>query len=333
VTNRSREPAEVHRFRVDEAPDDRLDAYLADRFRLSRSRVALLVDEGLVRVNGSRTRKSLRLGVGDEVEVRIPAPPPTSVVPESIPIEVEYEDEHLAVVDKPAGMVVHPAAGHPTGTLVNALLHRLGGLSSLGEPLRPGIVHRLDKDTSGLMVVARTDEAHGKLARAIARREIHRGYLAAAWGHVSEDDFQVDRPIARDPKNRKRMAVVEAGRPALTHFRRLERWNAADLLAVRLHTGRTHQIRVHLRHLGHPVVGDPIYGRQWERGLLGAQGRWGEELNRRSGRLFLHAARLAFVHPATGRKLSFTSPLPAPLDEAVDWARGERPEGGGGGQG
>jgi 23S rRNA pseudouridine1911/1915/1917 synthase len=321
VTSRGRPTAELHRIRVDEDPDDRLDAYLADRLRLSRSRVAELIGSGMVKVNEASARKSRRLRAGDVVEVTVPAPPPTSVVPESIPIDVVYEDEHLAVVDKPAGMVVHPAAGHPGGTLVNGLLQRFGALSSIGEPFRPGIVHRLDKDTSGLMVVARTDEAHGTLSRAIARREIRRGYLAAAWGHVREDEFAVDQPIARDPKHRQRMAVVEAGRPSLTRFRLLERWRAADLLAVRLHTGRTHQIRVHLRFLGHPVVGDPIYGQNWQRGMLGAGGRWAEEFDRQVGRLFLHAARLAFLHPVTQEELSFTSPLPERLRSALEWAR------------
>lgn len=328
MTNRSREPAEVHRFRVDDEPVDRLDAHLADRLRLSRNRVAELIDGGLVRVNGSPTRKSRRLRAGDEVEVTVPAAPPTAVASESIRVEIVYEDDHLAVVDKRAGMVVHPAAGHRSGTLVNALLHRLGSLSSIGEPNRPGIVHRLDKDTSGLMVVARTDDAHRLLARAIARREVRRGYLAAAWGHVPADEFTVDRPIARDPKHRQRMAVVETGRPSLTRFRRLERWRAADLLAIRLHTGRTHQIRVHLRSLGHPVVCDPIYGPHWERGLLGAGGRWAAELDRRAGRLFLHAARLSFVHPATQREMSFTSSFPERLQAAVEWARTAGGQGG-----
>lgn len=321
MTNRSRQPAEVHLFRVDEDRDDRLDAYLADRLHLSRSRVAELVSNGLVFVNGSLTRKSHRLRAGDEVEVTVPAPTPTAVDPEAIPIEIVYHDEHLAVVDKQAGLVVHPAVGHRSGTLVNALLHRLGSLASIGEPDRPGIVHRLDKDTSGLMVVARTDEAHGGLTGAIARREVRRGYLAAAWGHVQEDEFAVDRPIARDPRQRQRMAIVESGRPSLTHFRRLERWRSADLLAIRLHTGRTHQIRVHLRSLGHPVVGDPVYGHRWEKGLIGAGGRWADEFDRRVGRLFLHAARLAFLHPVSGKEMNFTSPLPEPLAAAVEWAR------------
>ncbi len=321
MTSWSRQPAEVHRFRVDGETDDRLDAHLADRLRLSRSRIAELVTDGLVRVNGSPARKSQRLREGDEVEVTVPAAPPTAVTPEALPLEIVYEDDHLAVVNKRAGMVVHPAVGHRNGTLVNALLHHLGSLSSLGEPDRPGIVHRLDKDTSGLVVVARTDDAHRRLAGAIARREVRRGYLAAAWGHVPADEFTVDRPIARDPKQRQRMAVVETGRPSVTHFRRLESWRAADLFAVRLHTGRTHQIRVHLRSIGHPVVSDPIYGPHWERGLVGAGGRWAGELDRRAGRLFLHAARLSFVHPVTRTEMNFTSSLPEDLQAAVEWAR------------
>jgi len=322
VRNRSQEPVEVHRFRIEEDLDDRLDAYLADRLRLSRNRVAELIDTDHVRVNDSPVRKSRRIRLGDRVEVRVPPSPPTEVIPEPLSIEIVYEDDDLVVVNKSAGMVVHPAVGHRSGTLVNGLLHRLGSLSTIGEPDRPGIVHRLDKDTSGLMVVARRDEAHRMLARAISSREVQRGYVAAVWGHVRSDEFTVDRPIARDPKNRQRMAVVDGGRPSVTHVRRLEHWRAADLLAVRLQTGRTHQIRVHLRALGHPVVGDPLYGDRWERGLLGAGGRWAAELNRRAGRLFLHAARLSFRHPSTGDELSFISQLPDGLQAAVEWARG-----------
>lgn len=322
ATSRRPKAADVHRFRMDEDVDDRLDAYLADRFRLSRNRVAEMIDAGLVKVDGAAARKSRRPKRGEQIELRIPPPPAVTVTPEPIPIDVVFEDDHLVVVDKQASLVVHPGAGNRSGTLVNALLHRFGTLASVGAPQRPGIVHRLDRDTSGLLVVARTDEAHQALSAALAARAVRRGYIAAAWGHLKQDRTTIDRPIGRDPKHRQRMAVVDGGRPSVTHVRRLESWRAADLLAIRLHTGRTHQIRVHMWSLGHPLVGDPVYGAGWERGLLGAGGRWAEELRRRAGRLFLHAARLSFRHPATGEELSFTSPLPEPLHSAMAWARG-----------
>jgi len=322
TTSRGRELADSHRFQVDGDQSDRLDAYLADRLHLSRSRIAELIDRGLVTVDGRAVRKSHKLRSGQVVEVTVPAPPPVDLDPEPIPIPIVYEDEHLAVVDKPAGLVVHPAAGHRAGTLVNGLLHHLGGLSPIGLPDRPGIVHRLDKDTSGLMVVAREERAHLALVQALASRRIRRGYIAASWGHLASPELSVDRPIARDPSHRQRMAVVEGGRPALTHVRRLEAWRAADLIALRLHTGRTHQIRVHLQSLGHPVVGDPIYGAGWQHGFSGAGGRWARELARLADRLFLHSARLSFRHPVSGEVLRFSSPLPEPLASAVRWARG-----------
>lgn len=312
---------EVRHFRVEPGESERLDRWLADRVRLSRSRIAALIDEGRVRVNGETVKKSHVPEAGDEVEVRIPSRPPVRVEPEPIPIRIVWQDEDLAVVEKPAGLVVHPAPGHETGTLVNALLHHLDRVSSVGGDRRPGIVHRLDRETSGLLVVAKTDEAHRSLQAALARRRVRRGYVAAAWGHLDRDELTVDRPLGRDPRNRKKMAVVEGGKRAVTHLRRVERWHSADLLAVRLETGRTHQIRVHLRHLGHPVVNDEVYGPRWEKGFLGAGGRWAEELARRAGRLFLHAARLAFRHPRTGERLSFSSDLPEPLAAAVAWAR------------
>jgi 23S rRNA pseudouridine1911/1915/1917 synthase len=312
---------EFHRLDIREDCDDRLDTYLSNRLRLSRSRTAALISQGLVRVNDGPALKSYRPLKGDRIDVSLPPPPPQPLEPEDIPLSVVYEDDALIVVDKPAGMVVHPAPGNPSGTLVNALLHHAGSLSSLGLPQRPGIVHRLDKDTSGLLVAARSDEVHRHLSADLARRRITRGYLAAAWGHLQDDETEIDLPIARDPADRKRMAVVEGGRRAVSHVRRLERWRAADLLALKLETGRTHQIRVHLKAHGHPVVGDPFYAAGWERGLVGAGGRWAEELARRCGRLFLHAARLAFRHPDTGELLRFSSPLPEDLQAAVEWAR------------
>ncbi|WP_419949339.1 RluA family pseudouridine synthase [Candidatus Palauibacter sp.] len=306
--------------REDAAPG-RLDRLLADHLTLSRTRIAQLIADGRVTVNGEATRKGYLPRSGDRIEVALPPTVPTRLVPEDIPLRIRYEDEHLAVVEKPAGLVVHPAPGHPGGTLVNALLFHLERLSSIGGDSRPGIVHRLDRDTSGLMLVAKRDEAHRALSAALQRREIERGYLAAAWGHLDRERFTLDQPIGRHPRDRKRMAVREDGRPATTHFRSLERWNAAELLAVRLGTGRTHQVRVHLRSIGHPVVADPLYAPGWERGFGGAGGRWAEAFGRRAGRLFLHARHLACEHPVTGEQLSFSSPLPAPLLEAVEWAR------------
>lgn len=313
--------AEGERLTVDESTNDRLDRYLADRLRLSRSRAGALIDEERVRVNGAIVRKSHIPRPGDLIDVHLPPPTETRLEPEDLPIAIVYEDRDLAVIEKPAGMVVHPAPGHPSGTLVNALLHRFGSLSTIGANSRPGIVHRLDKDTSGLMVVARSDEAHRRLAAALAARSVQRGYLAASWGALDDEVSTIDAPIGRDPADRKRMAVVETGRPAVTHVRRLQSWRSAELLAVRLETGRTHQIRVHLASLGHPVVCDPIYSPRWHKGFVGAGGRWADELARRARRLFLHAARLAFEHPGSGEPLSFTSELPEPLSSAVEWAR------------
>jgi 23S rRNA pseudouridine1911/1915/1917 synthase len=312
---------DVVRFRVDEDEDERLDAWLAARMRQSRSRIAALITAEMVTVGGEPVNKSYRPRAGDEIRVEVPPPPSVELAAEDIPVEVVYEDEHLVVVDKPHGMVVHPAPGHPRGTLVNALLGRYGALSPIGLPHRPGVVHRLDRDTSGLMIVARRAEAQRALSAALARREIGRGYLAAVWGRFEPERATIDRPIGRHPKDRKRMAVVERGRRAVTHVRRLERWAAADLLAIRLQTGRTHQIRVHVADLGHPVVCDPIYGAGRERGMTGAGGQWALRFARRVERLFLHAARLSFVHPVTGEALTFSSDLPEPLAGALSWAR------------
>ena len=308
-------------FRIEEAPDDRLDRYLADRLRLSRSRVVDLLNDGHVRVNGRVPRKAYRPEPGDRIDVEVVPRPEPSLQPQDLPVEVVWEDAHLAVVVKPAGMVVHPAPGHPDGTLVNALMARLDRLSRVGGDTRPGIVHRLDKETSGLLVVAKRERAHRRLAADLARRKVSRGYLAASWGHLDQDVETVDAPVGRDPTDRTRMAVVEEGKPATTHLRRLERWRSADFLAVRLETGRTHQIRVHLRHIGHPVVRDDTYAAGWEKGFVGTGGRWAEAFAERSGRMFLHAARLAFRHPETGKRMRFTSELPDRLREARAWAR------------
>lgn len=308
----------THRIDVSEPTVQRLDRYLALRLPLSRSQIVSLIESGRIRVNDRTPKKSDVPEPGDRIVVSVPPPEPLEALPEDIPVEILYEDDGLLVVNKPAGMVVHPAPGHSGGTLVNALLHRVDRLSSLGGSRRPGIVHRLDKDTSGLMIVAKDERVHRRLAEALARRRITRRYLAAAWGHLSREHLVIEADVGRHRSDRKRMAVVPGRRPAITEIDRLERWAAADFLKVRLHTGRTHQIRVHLRHIGHPVVGDRQYGAGWERGL---EGRWPAGLAARVSRQFLHAAELSFQHPISREVLEFATPLPADLAEAAEWAR------------
>lgn len=302
---------------------DRLDAYVAGNSDLSRARVQALVAEGRVRVDGQVARKSDRLEAGQEIEVRVPPPQALDAQPEDIPLDVLFEDSSLLVVNKPAGMVTHPAPGHPTGTLVNALLAHTDDLSGIGGRLRPGIVHRLDRYTSGLMVVAKTDRAHHALSEALQRHEIRRLYIAASWGHLSDSPLEVTAPIGRDPAERQRMAVVENGRSAVTRLRVVERWLGAELLRVALGTGRTHQIRVHLAHIGHPVVGDVVYGVGWERGIGGKAQQWAKALSQKVERQFLHSWRLSFAHPLGGEVMRFERPLPEDLQACAEWARNE----------
>ena len=311
-------------FTVEAGTEDRLDTYVARRLELSRTQVARLCEEGLIQVEGQAAKKSESVSEGQRIEVVVPPPTPVTLEPEDIPLTIVYQDEALLVVDKPAGLVVHPAPGHPRGTLVNALLFHVSDLAGVGGRLRPGIVHRLDRDTSGLIVVAKRDGAHQALSRALAQRKVRRTYTAASWGHLRESPATVDAPIGRDSRDRQRMAVVAGGRSAVTHVRIRERWEAAELLEVALETGRTHQIRVHLAHLGHPVVGDAVYGAGWERGMSGTGHTWARDMARRVPRQFLHATRLAFAHPDTGVEMSFKAPLPRELAEAADWARAER---------
>ncbi len=311
----------THALEVREGEGGRLDRFVSSRLDLSRTRVQALLAEGRVTVAGRPGKKSESVAPGMVVEVVVPPAEPVAIEAEEIPLEVVHEDEHLAVVNKAAGMVVHPAPGHRTGTLVNALLWHIPDLAGVGGRLRPGIVHRLDRDTSGLLVVAKTDAAHRGLSEALKRRRIRRVYRAAAWGHLDESPCTIEAPIGRDRKDRKRMAVVPEGRPALTRVRVRERWNRADLLDVALKTGRTHQIRVHLAHLGHPVVGDATYGAGWERGMGGPERLWALELARRVPRQFLHAAELGFDHPVSGEALRFRAELPQDLAEVASWAR------------
>jgi 23S rRNA pseudouridine1911/1915/1917 synthase len=250
---------------------------------------------------------------GEEITVTIEPARADLLAGEPIPLDIIYEDDHLVVVNKPAGMVTHPARGNFSGTLVNALLHHLGDLPDGAGTDRPGIVHRLDKETSGLMVVARTDRTYLALQKAISRREVRRTYHALVCGHVKEDSGVIDRPIGRSPKNRKKMAVVERdGKEAVTEYRLIDRFRSYDLLEIQLHTGRTHQIRVHFSHFGHPVFGDPDYGgrEKWHRGIFAPERPLARRLLGSISRQALHARRLEFAHPEEGRPLTFEADLP-----------------------
>ncbi len=288
---------------------ERVDRAVSLLAGVSRSRAARLVDEGRVRVDGEIVgSRSQRLEAGQRLEVDVPAPANGRPSPDpSIPVEVVHVDEHLIVVDKPAGLVVHPGAGHDTGTLVHGLVHRFPDIADVGEAHRPGLVHRLDRGTSGLLVVARTPAAHRHLVDAFSRREVHRTYVALVWGRVEADAGTIEAPIGRSHRHRTRMTVTSSGRDAVTHYRVLGRTTrpaAMSLLRCELDTGRTHQIRVHLRAIGHPVVGDRDYD----------GGRPGPD----PGRPFLHAAVLRFPHPSGGEPLTTTSPLPDDLVAVLD---------------
>ncbi len=296
-----------HERLADELAGQRLDLAIASWLDVSRTRAATLVATDRVRVNGARERASYQVNAGDRLSADVPAPEGREVVAEDIPLTVVWEDDEVLVVDKPAGMVVHPAPGHWTGTLVNALKGRGGALSPTGDPERAGLVHRLDKDTSGLLLVARTERAHRVLSAALASRRIERRYAAACWGHLEGDRLTVDKPVGRDPRDRQKMAIVANGRTAKTDFRRLARFPSADLLQAKLHTGRTHQIRVHLASVGHPVLGDDTYGGGGGRRLAALPAR----------RHWLHAAWLRFPHPVTGAVVDVRSPLPSDLTASL----------------
>lgn len=288
-------------------PDStRLDVLVARELDLSRTQAATLIAGGAVQVDGRRERASYKAAVGDHVTVNVTTPEARSVAPEQIDLSISYEDEHLLVVDKPAGMVVHPAPGNWSGTLVNALLGR-AGRTTAGETERAGLVHRLDKETSGLLLVAKTERAHRRLAASLAARRISRRYAVMIWGHLKVEELTIEQPLARSPRDRKRMAVVSTGRPARTDLVRLARFGVGDFLRAQLHTGRTHQIRVHLASIGHPVMGDDTYGGGGARKLVALPPR----------RHFLHAAWLRFHHPETGELLDIRSPLPEDLRRAL----------------
>jgi len=298
----------------------RLDRFLtASLAGHSRSQIQRLIESGSVRVDGRAAKSNQPVKRGSQIEVDVQEPVETTVVPEPLELPIVYEDQDVVVIDKPAGMVVHPAAGHPSGTLVNALLHHVKDLSGIGGEKRPGIVHRLDRGTSGLMVVAKHDAAHEELARQFHDREVEKEYVALVWGEVMAGR-RIDAAIGRDPNDRKKMsAKARRSREAVTRIVRVEPFGRALTLAhVAILTGRTHQIRVHLGAIGHPVVGDAVYG--------GVHRRVPGDLRSVTHlqRPFLHAARLSFTHPTDGRRMSFESPLPSDLQKVLDELRASK---------
>jgi 23S rRNA pseudouridine1911/1915/1917 synthase len=300
---------------------ERLDRYLSAVVPgQSRSQIQRLIEQGHVSVAGRQAKANLAVRTGDQITIEVPEPTPASPLAEDIPLTIVYEDPDLVVVDKPAGMVVHPAAGHDSGTLVNALLHRITDLSGIGGELRPGIVHRLDKGTSGLMVVAKNDRAHDALSRQFAEREVEKEYAALVWG-VVQAGRRIDLPIGRDPNDRQKMSArSRRARHAVTRITRVKHLRGVTLCQVAIHTGRTHQIRVHLSAIGHPIVGDATYGGR--RARVAADLRPVLTLERP----FLHAYRLVFTHPTDGRKMEFEAPLPSDLQHVLDGIEALQPE-------
>ena len=293
------------RLKVD-APGQRADQFLAAALpQLTRSAAQKLLEEGAVTLNGRPVKKNYKTAPGDELVVVLPDPAPVDILPQDIPLDVVYEDEDVIAVNKPVGLVVHPAAGHPDGTLVNALLYHCGNsLSGINGALRPGIVHRIDRDTSGLIIAAKSDAAHLALAAQLQDHSLYREYEAVCVGNLKQDQGTVNAPIARHPTDRKKMAVnFLQGREAVTHWTVLERFSGYTHIQCRLETGRTHQIRVHMAHTGHPLLGDVVYGskKPWP-GLAGQ---------------CLHARRLSFVHPRTGERLTLECPLPSWFQEVL----------------
>jgi 23S rRNA pseudouridine1911/1915/1917 synthase len=303
----------LHAGEADEGT--RLDAYLAANIEgWSRARLQRLIESGDVLVNGSVPKASHKLSAGDEVEVELAPPPASNFVPENIPLDIVFEDDSVIVINKPAGLVVHPAAGINSGTLANALAYHFQQLSNAGS-IRPGIVHRLDKDTSGLLVAAKTESSHQNLSDQFRAREVFKSYVALVYGVVKQESGRIEQPIARDPRNRTRMAIVAGGRGALSLFKVRRSYDSFTLLDVELKTGRTHQIRVHLSWLKHPVVGDELYAGGRDNNVQDVQLR---ARIRKLGRQFLHAEELGFQHPQTGEPMRFVAPLPTELSGLLE---------------
>jgi len=286
---------------------DRIDKYLVKKVHLSRSQIQDLIDKGYIKVNGVTVKSSYKVKPGDIINVIIPPPEDTDIIPKDIPIQIIYEDNDLLVVNKPRGMVVHPAHGHYQDTLVNALLYKVKDLSGIGGELRPGIVHRLDKDTTGLLVVAKSDFSHQKLSEQLKNRTLKRVYWALCEGEIPWNEKRVELPMARHPVYRKKMAIVYGGKISITNFKVLERFKGYTLVSASLETGRTHQVRLHLSHLGFPIVGDEIYGRIDKR--FGIKGQ------------LLHAKEISFIHPRTSERMSFSAPLPSDFERVLSLLR------------
>ena len=316
-------PDELHSFRCDEENSEgRLDKFLSSRMEASRSQIQKWIKDGLVRVNGLETRKNASLQIGDTVDVSEPPKITTiGVEPENIPLDIVYEDSRLVVVDKPKGMVTHPGNGVRSGTLANALAHHFKTLSDAGGADRPGIVHRLDRDTSGLLVVARDNHTHAALARQLAERHIHRTYETLCWREPSPEGT-FDWPLGRHPKDPLRRAIVTDGKPAVTHYHVLAWYQFCAHLEVRLETGRTHQIRVHLQHLDHPILGDETYGGAMPRTLpFSKSEQFTKNLLELMPRQALHAETLRFRQPTTGEHLAFSAPLPPDMQAVLEKIR------------
>ena len=303
----------------------RLDKFLAEALpEFSRTQIQRLIDAGQVRLPRGQATARYRVRAGDRIDLEIPPVKPTHLQPEDIPLDIVYEDDALVVINKPSGMVVHPAPGHAHGTLVNALLRHCPSLSGIGGEERPGIVHRLDKDTSGLLLVAKHDRSHRHLSEQLRQRTLSRRYLALAQGRFPADEGVIDAPIGRHPQHRQKMAVVDAnGRAARTHYQVLENWGALSLVQLSLETGRTHQIRVHLAHINRPVIGDPIYGIN---AISLPRHAALERRLRAFPRQALHARELQFIHPDSGETLTLSTPPPddfAELAAAIRQTLGE----------